>query len=80
MSRGRKPKSNIDTLDWSQLFNKNAGKYLQVIITELCRSDNKSFDSGSELLERIKQDKAQLVLEKKIKKEIIYIKILLKRF
>ena len=58
MSRGRKAKGNDTNLSWQQIFSKNVGKYLQKVIVELSLLNNRSTETGIELLEKIKVKKS----------------------
>lgn len=70
MSRGRK-KITPNGLDWEGLFNKSQGVYFQFILSELGKKTDFSItnDTGAELLEKIKAEKAQLIKAKKLKAE-----------
>jgi type I restriction enzyme S subunit len=70
MSRGRK-KITTNGLDWEGLFNKSQGVYFQFILSELGKKTDFSItnDTGAELLEKIKAEKAQLIKAKKLKAE-----------
>ena len=58
MSRGRKPKSNSNALNWTQLYDNSAGAYFQIIIYELGQLKNTGIESGFELLKKIKEEKS----------------------
>jgi hypothetical protein len=68
MSRGRK-KITTNGLDWEGLFNKSQGVYFQFILSELGKKTDFSItnDTGAELLEKIKAEKAQLIKAKNSK-------------
>jgi type I restriction enzyme, S subunit len=59
MSRGRKPKSENNNLNWQEFFNKNVGIYLQNIIVKLGQAKKSGSESSVKLLEEIKNKKTQ---------------------
>jgi type I restriction enzyme S subunit len=69
MSRGRKSKSGNISLNWQQIYSRNAGIYLQIIITELGNLKEHGKESADELLKKIKIEKEKLIKAKKLKKE-----------
>lgn len=70
MSRGRKAKASNTAFSWEQIANKNVGKYLQYIISELSKVDNHQTETGADLLKKIKAEKLRLIKDKKLKKGI----------
>ena len=69
MSRGRKPNSQNNILNWGQFFNKNAGSYLQIISNEPSSYIAKQDETAAELLKKIRIAKQNLVKEKKLRSE-----------
>jgi fructosamine-3-kinase len=68
MSRGRKAKTNSTSSEWEQIFDKSRGVYFQYLITELGKENKKlSDENANELLEKIRQEKKNLLSKRKSK-------------
>jgi len=65
MSRGRKPKLEESGLTWKQMFYKNAGLYLQNIISGLSTLEYTSDDSVLQLLEKVTEERGALIKKEK---------------
>ncbi len=59
MARGRRRQESNRLLNWNQLFNENAGRYLEIIISKLSKSETVARESGLDLLEQIRIDKGK---------------------
>lgn len=67
MSKGRKSKSNNITTDWREIFNNNVGFYLQYISILLQDVNIEQFETTTQLLEKIKYEKEQLLFKWKLR-------------
>jgi|GEM_PF-195039 len=77
MSRGRKRKGEINSLNWEQLFFKNVSSYFPIIISELGKLNQEGNENGLYLLQKVKNEISKKGLKTQIlpsitKKEIPY--------
>lgn len=65
MSRGRKPNSKGNIIDWNYIFKKNIGTYFNIILTQLGVHKNIGDGESADILNEIKNEKEIRKLKEK---------------
>jgi len=62
MSRGRKKQGEVVTPNWEQFYYRNLGTYLEIILRELSKTEDKSKETGLTLFQQIQEEKKRIGL------------------